>query len=242
MNLKTRGIVFHHIKYNDTSLIATIFTESTGRKSFLIKGVYKPRPQIKSSFFKPLSLLQLEISVSGKRELQRIKEAIPSPPLNNLHNDVSKQAIVFFIAEVLYKTVREEEANPALFEFLHYSVLYLDACEGDISNFHLIFLLQLSRFLGFFPNNDYSEHHVMFDALNGSFVPETSTNEHTYSKRLSAKLHFLINQKFETSAEINLNRIERVELLEILIDYYSLHLHTHLNIKSLQILRELFDN
>lgn len=242
MNIKTRGIVFHHLKYSDTSLIATIYTETSGRKSFLIKGVYRPKSLIKPGFFQPLSLLRMEISVSARRDLQRIKEISPSPVLANLYSNVNKQAIVFFIAEVLYKTVREEECNQPLFDFLDHSIQYLDACENDIANFHILFLLQLSRFLGFFPLDNYSDTNIIFDALNGNFVPEISSNENTYGKRISSKFHTLINLNFENSHTLSLNRIERVELLEILLELYSLHLHGHLNIQSLKILKELFDS
>lgn len=241
MNIKTRGIVFHHIKYSDTSLIATIYTETSGRKSFLIKGIYRPKSLIKPGFFQPLTLLRLEISLSAKRDLQRIKEISPSPVMANLYSNVNKQAMVFFIAEVLYKTVREEEPNKALFEFLDHSIQYLDASENDIANFHLIFLTQLSRYLGFFPFDNYSELDNVFDALNGSFVPEIANSEYSYGKRISAKFHSLINLNFENSHTLSLNRVERVELLEILLELYRLHLHGHLNIQSLQVLKELFD-
>lgn len=241
MNIKTRGIVFHHIKYSDTSLIATIYTETSGRKSFLIKGIYRPKSLIKPGFFQPLTLLQIEISLSAKRDLQRIKEISPSPVLANLYSNVNKQAMVFFIAEVLYKTVKEEEPNKPLFEFLDHSIQYLDASENDIANFHILFLLQLSKFLGFFPLDNYSETNNVFDALNGSFVPETSNNEYCYSKRISSKFRAIINLSFENAHTLSLNRIERVELLEILLELYRLHLHGHLNIQSLQILKELFD-
>lgn len=241
MNFKTRGIVFHHIKYNDTSLITSIYTESSGRKSFLIKGVYKPKSQIKAGFFQPLSLLELEISLSAKRELQRIKNISPFPPLNTLYTNIQKQSIVFFIAEVVHKTIREEEPNAALFEFLHNSILYLDTSENDNANFHLVFLLQLTRFLGFFPQNDYSGSSSVFDALNGNFVSETEGGVHLYSTRLSSKLHTLLNMNFESATQLQLNRTERVELLELLLNYYTLHLHSHLNIQSLSILKEIFD-
>lgn len=241
MNFKTRGIVFHHIKYNDTSLIASIYTQSSGRKSFLIKGVYKPKSQIKAGFFQPLSLLELEISLSGKRELQRIKNITPFPPLNSLYTNIQKQTIVFFIAEVVHKTIREEETNPALFEFLFNSILYLDTSDNDYSNFHLIFLLQLTRFLGFFPQDDYSGINNIFDALNGNFVSKNETGVHLYSERLSSKLHTLLNLNFESSSQLNLNRTERLELLELILNFYGLHLHSHLNIQSLSILKEIFD-
>lgn len=241
MNIKTRGIVFHHIRYSDTSMIATIYTESSGRRSFLLKGIYKSKGLIKPGFFQPLSLLQLEISLSPKRELQRVKDALPSPHLNHLYSNISKQSIVFFIAEVLYKTVREEEPNPALFNFLHNSVQYLEAIEGDTANFHLVFLLQLSRFLGFMPLDNYSENNTTFDTLNGCFVSETSANENTFGKRISAKFHELISLNFESANSMKLNRIERTELLELILELYRQHLAGHLNIQSLQVLKELFD-
>jgi DNA repair protein RecO (recombination protein O) len=241
MNIKTRGIVFHHIRYSDTSLIATIYTESSGRKSFLLKGIYKSKGLIKPGFFQPLSLLQLEISMSPRRELQRVKDAMPSPLLNHLYSNISKQSIVFFIAEILYKTVREEEPNPALFDFLYNSIQYLEASDDDIANFHLVFLLQLSRFLGFLPNDNYSENNTLFDTLNGCFVMETSANENTYGTRISNKFHELINLNFENAPTLKLNRIERAELLELILELYRMHLYGHLNIQSLQVLKELFD-
>jgi DNA repair protein RecO (recombination protein O) len=241
MNIKTRGIVFHHIKYSDTSLIATVFTESSGRKAFLLKGIYRPKSLIKPGFFQPLTLLQMEVTLSAKRELQRIREVAPCPALNNLYGNALKQSVVFFLSEILYKAVREEEPNPALFEFLHHSVLYLDACDADVSNFHLVFLLQLSRFLGFFPLNDYSEANPQFDALNGCFVPETEISEYTFEKRISSRLNTLMNLNFESSSRLLLSRTERVELLELLIEYYGIHLHSRLNIQSLQVLKELYD-
>lgn len=213
----------------------------SGRKAFLLKGVYRPKSLIKPGFFQPLTLLQMEISLSARRDLQRVKEVTPSPVLNNLYGNVQKQSVVFFISEILYKTVREEEPNPALFEFLHYSVLYLDACDNDVQNFHLLFLLQLSRFLGFFPLNNFSAGNTVFDALNGCFVSETQNNEYTFGKRISSRLNALMNLNFETSHQLSLSRTERVELLEILIEFYSIHLHTRLNIQSLQVLKELFD-
>jgi DNA repair protein RecO (recombination protein O) len=238
---KTRGIVFHHIKYSDSSLIATVFTENSGRKSFLVKGVYKSKSRFKANLFQPLSLLEMEISISPKRELQHLREVSSAHPMVNLYGDYHKQSLVFFISEVLYKTVREEEPNRPLFDFLFHTILYLDAAEGDIANFHLVFLLQLTRFLGFFPRNDFSGNHNRFNALNGYFVTELDTDVHTYGDRLSEKLHLLLNLNYETSSQLSLNRTERMELVEMMIDFYRLHLQGNLNIQSLQVLKELFD-
>lgn len=241
MTSKTRGIVFHHIKYSDSSLIATVYTENFGRKSFLVKGVYRNKSRFKANLFQPLSLLEMEISLSPRRELQHLREASSAHPMGNLYGDYHKQSLVFFISEILYKTVREEEPNQPLFDFLFHTILYLDAAEGDIANFHLVFLLQLTRFLGFFPRNDFSGNHNRFNVLNGYFVTEIDTDIHTYSDRLSEKLHLLLTLNYESSSQVNMNRTERMELLEMLINFYRLHLHGHLNIQSLQVLKELFD-
>ncbi|NJK95229.1 MAG: hypothetical protein HC905_10220 [Bacteroidales bacterium] len=100
---KTRGIVFHHLKFGDTDIIATVYTEQFGRKSFLIKGVYKAKARFRANMFQPLSLLDLEISLSGKRDLQRVKDVILSNSPANINGNISKQTLIFFIAEVLYK-------------------------------------------------------------------------------------------------------------------------------------------
>ncbi|NJK95228.1 MAG: hypothetical protein HC905_10215 [Bacteroidales bacterium] len=118
---------------------------------------------------------------------------------------------------------------------------FLDASEIDLANFHLVFLIQLTRFLGFFPKNDFSEQTCQFNVLQGSFVPETDTDVHTFSKRLSGKFHLLLELNYANASGLLLNRYERQELLELIMDFYRLHLHSNLNIQSLQVLKELFD-
>jgi DNA repair protein RecO (recombination protein O) len=238
---KTQGIVLHHFKYDDSSLIATIYTGAYGRKSFLVRGAFKPKSKIRASLFLPLNLVELDLNISSKRELQRIKDISASPVLMSIHNQYHKQAITYFIAEVLYKTIREEETNKGLFEYLYHSILYFDTRESDISNFHLVFLTHLSRYLGFFPLNNYSETCNIFDALNGCFVTSANQNYHSYSIQISEKLHFLMNLNFENAQMLSLNRIERMELLNILLDYLGLHLHCELNIQSLKVLKEIFN-
>lgn len=238
---KTKGIVLHSIRYGDSSLISTIYTEHFGRKSFLMQGIYKPKATVKANLFQPLTLLKLETSINTKRDLQRIREVTVASPLHDIYISHTKQSITFFIAEVLYKTIREEEPNPGLFEFLFHSVLYLDAKETEVSNFHLVFLAHLSKYLGFFPLNNHSEQTPIFDSLNGKFVSTLEPGLHLHSPRLSEKIHHLLSLNFENAHYLTLNRFERKEILETLMEYYSLHLHGKVNIQSLQVLKEVFD-
>lgn len=237
----TRGIVIHHLKYSDTSLIATIYTELFGRKSFLIKGVYKPKSRFRANLFQPLNLLQIEVDISTRRNLQRIRELSATPVINTIHTDLHKQAIAFFIAEVLFKTVKEEEANPGLFEFLFHTVQYLDARNTEFANFHLVFLTHLSKYLGFFPRNNFSENKPIFDSLSGCFIAINDININSHNEQISKKMHHLLKLNFEKAGLLAINRLERMELMEVLIDYFSIHLHGKLKIQSLQVLKELFD-
>lgn len=237
---KTRAIVLHQIKYSDTSIIVTIYTEKFGRQSYIINGVRSKKAKIKASIFQPLFLLNMEVYHKPKRELQRVKEVQNAFIFNSLAFDIKKSSMAIFIAEILYKTIQEQEPNPDLFEYLFNSIQVLELKHEGISNFHLYFLIHLSKYLGFFPNNNFSEKKCFFDLKAGSFVILKPLHlfylEADQSKILSQLMKFSGNQH-ETLKISNKNR---AVLLEKIINYYTLHNEGVHNIKSLGIFKEVF--
>jgi DNA repair protein RecO (recombination protein O) len=238
---KTRGIVLHSIKYSETSIIAHIYTEEFGRQSYLVKGAYRKKALVSAALFYPLNLLEMEVYYKPKSNLQKIKEAYNNPIYNLIPFDPQKKAIVVFISEVLYRTLREEEASPRLFSFIFNSLQILDLKTQPVSNFHLIFLFQLSKFIGFFPLNNYSASEPIFDLLNGRFVSEPPMHGHFINFDESKIFASMITKGFDDSDGIKLTRELRQYLLEKLVEYYRLHIENMGNIKSLQVLREVFD-
>lgn len=155
---KAHGIVLHTIKYGDTSVVAYILTDTYGRRNYLVQGVKSGKGKgNKAALLQPMFLLEFEGIPSHRSQMDRMKDVRLSHPLQHIPFDVRKSTISLFMAEVLYRLIKEVEPNSPLFGFVRASVMALDQMEEGISNFHLWFLVQLSAFLGFYPGNEYTE-------------------------------------------------------------------------------------
>ncbi len=238
---KTRGVALHSIKYNDTSIIAHIYTEKFGRQSYMVKGVYRKKNLVNISLFYPLNLLEMEVYHKPGSNLQKINEAQNIPLYSQIPFNPQKKAIVVFLSEVLYRALREEEANPRLFNFIFNTLQILDLKLKNVSAFHLVFLFQLSKFTGFYPLNNFSSDEPVFDLLNGRFVSEAPLHGHYIHIEESKIFASIINKGFDELDTIILTRTSRQYLLEKLVEYYRLHIEGMGIVKSLQVLKEVFD-
>ena len=238
---KLRGIVLHSIKYGETSVIAHIYTDMQGRQAYMLNGVRGARPRRQSALIQPLFLLDIEAyPVRRQGAICRMKEFRAGVPLRSLPFDVHKNAIALFIGEVLYKLIREEEQNEALFEFLCKYILLLDEMQRGVPNFHLYFLAQLAQQLGFFPGNAHSEEYAYFDMKNGLFAPFAPAHGVFMYKPTSALLGTLLGAASDDLQRIQTSRMQRSLLLRKLLDYYCSHLGMANPIRSLAVLEEVF--
>lgn len=236
---KTRGIFLHAVKYSETSLITTIYTEAFGRQSFIINGVRSKNSTIKAAIFQPLYLLDLEVYYKSDREIHRLKNARITLPYTHIPFDIRKSSQVLFLAEVLYKCLREEQANPELFEFLFHAFSLLDLTENGISNFHIWFLFNLTRFLGISPNSENAAISNFFDLQIARFVShEPSHHQFTdkHTTMLFAKLFEINHTNIES---LNYTNSDRQQVLEKLIEFYHIHFGNIGEFKSLEVLREV---
>lgn len=240
MESKTPAIVLHHLKYTDSSLVATIYTRSHGRKSFLVQGVYRARSKFPATYFQPLTLLDLEISVNPRRELQRIRELTLHVPLNSVPFEITKSAIALFLAEILYRTLREEEPNPVMFDFLSNAIQFFDLADEGAANFHLWFLINFSKHLGFYPDNNYSSSHPVFDPVNGRFYAPMLVQPSERELQNGIWLHKFMTATLEEAGILRLNHSIRNSLLMLLVEYYQVHLGGLGEIKSLPVLQSIF--
>lgn len=239
---KTAGIVLHTLKYNDTSLIADIYTEVSGRASFLVPLPRSRKSAVKAVLFQPLALVDLEADFRPNATLYKIKDAKSLYPFSTIPYDPYKSAIVLFLAEFLYRAVREETENRPLFAYLQHSIIWLDECRERYANFHLVFLMRLSRFLGLYPNlEDYAPGDY-FDLLNGCFTPLRPQMHSSYIlPQEAAQLTMLMRMNYETMHLFGMSRTERTRCLAIMNEYYRLHLPDFPVLKSIEVLKELFD-
>ena len=121
---KTVGIVLHVLKYNDTSNIVEMYTELSGRASFLVTVPRSKKATVKSVLFQPLALIEFEADYRPNTSLFRIKEAKSFSPFTSIPYDPFKSAIALFLAEFslsLY-AIREERRNIRCLPI--YNILY----------------------------------------------------------------------------------------------------------------------
>jgi DNA repair protein RecO (recombination protein O) len=240
---KMNGIVIHSLKYNDSSLIVDIYTDLHGRGAFLVPLPRSRKAAVKSVLFQPLAMVEIEADIRpGGRGLTRVREAKAAMPFKSIPYDAVKSAIALFIAEFLYRALREEEANAPLFAYLVNSLEWLDECESKYANFHLVFLMRMSRFLGFYPNLDDYRDGDLFDLQNAVFVGKAPVTHHYYIDAEETRaFRQLMRLNYETMGLFAMNRQQRQRCLAIVMDYYRLHLPDFPQLKSLDILQELFD-
>ena len=236
MLVKTKAIVLSSLKYQEKSLIVKCFTQSDGLKSYFIRDAFSSRKTAQNNaYFQPLTILDINASHKNKGTLEQIKELKIATAFHSIHSDIYKSAMAMFISEMLHHSIHEEEKNEPLFDFLEAALHWFDNHE-QTANFHLILLLETTKHLGFYP--DVSEiDFSFFDKLEGNFTPFLSINSLTlHETNLFKKL---IDLKFDSDQKA-FHVTERQIVLNILIDYYILHLDGFKKPKSLDVLKEVF--
>lgn len=236
---KTRGIFLHAVKYSETSLIATIYTESYGRQSFLINGVRNKNSTVKASVFQPLYLLDIEIYYRVGKEIHRIKNARIASPYLSIPFDIRKSTQVLFLAEVLFKCLREEEANQELFDFIYHSLTLLDLSDSGISNFHIWFLFKLTRYLGIYPSQDNSLVSNFFDLQSALFVSHEPLHSQYTDKQITTLFSRLFEVDSSSVGELVYSPAERRIVLEKILEFYQIHFDNLGVIKSIEVLKEV---
>jgi len=205
-------IVLHTTAFSENSIVVHTLSREYGRRSFLVR---KPR----MSLFLPLNILEAEIVESSKSKLFLARCFAAEHPLNGIRSNIYKNSITLFLSEVLFKTIKEEGREEGLFDWCRRSILLLDALDTDFSNFHLWFLLELARQLG--------------------FAPEVSDLLPFADGHLD-QISSLLTLPFEEAMLIPLNGAVRNSIAESLLRYMEFHIESSININSLRVLRELF--
>jgi len=220
-------------------MITTIYTEAFGRMAFIMQGIHGKKSAVKGNTLKQLFLLEMEVDYKPGRELQRVKEIKNLFPFGSIPFGIAKSSQALFLAELLNKVLREEESRPDLFEFIFRSVQILDLMEDGVSNFHLLFLMQLSRYLGFEPTNNFSVLNQFFDMIAGKFVVSPPVHPWFLKSPESELLAQIIGMSYQDSAKFKPDQGLRNVLLDFVLDYYGLHLGNPLNLKSFEILKDI---
>ena len=238
MLVTTPAIIISALKYGEADLIVKAFTYSDGLKTYMLKGVLKSKKgKFKASQFQLLTQLEIVARHRNQGKMEYLKDAKVKHTYTSLHTNMVKGAMLMFLAEVLKNAIREEEANRELFEYLETSLMWLDL-HDQIANFHLLFLLNLTRYLGFYPDADTRELDY-FNLLEGVFE-WNSVNNYCIDGQNVAVLRQLLGIHFDDLDTLKLNQQTRANFLNMLLLYFGLHIEGFKKPKSLAVLNEIF--
>ncbi|AUP79187.1 DNA repair protein RecO [Flavivirga eckloniae] len=239
MLITTNAIVLSKLKYRDNDLIVRCYTQQLGVVSFLLRGVLKSKKgNSKIAYFQLLSQLQLVIVYKNNRSLQAIKETRLNNIYASLHSNVLKSSIVMFLSEVLSNTLKEEEKNEVLYSYIETTLLWLDT-HTEYSNFHLLFLLNLTKYLGFYPDTKNVDY-PFFNLSEGRFETR-SQDRYTISGQNLTLLKQLLGTTFDALNTVEINAKQRQSFLSMILLYFELHLGSFKTPKSLQIFNQVFN-
>ena len=239
----TKGIVLRVVKYGETSLIVTVYTELFGIQSFLVNGVRiaSKKGSGKANYFQPAAILDLIVYHNDLKNLQRIKEFKWAYLYKNILFDVIVNSVAIFMIELLQKTIKEPEANPDLFYFIEDALVHLDEADpAVVANYPLFFASQLTNFFGFRISDEYNEEHSFLDLQEGAFVKEQPLHPHwlgePYSQVVSQFLRVMQPAELK---EIRINQEKRRILMQAYQTFYALHIPDFGTMKTLAVLQEV---
>jgi DNA repair protein RecO (recombination protein O) len=240
MLVKSQGIVIKAGKYSESSLIVKIYTRAHGMLSFLVPGVYSKKSSNKASFFLVLQCLDMNYYFMENRNLQKIREIKCDPVLRNIHFDIARSISATMISELIHTCIKEEEANPALFDYLRDTILLLDN-KAPFREFLPAFLIHFSRFLGFYPGNRYSEKTSCFDMEAGVFCSCSGNYQHYIYPPESVLLSLLMDTEPASPVFPVQDKKTVQTLFAKLINYYKIHITSFKGLKSFEIFKSVFE-
>lgn len=235
MQQKTNGIILQNTKYQDKSNILKVYTLQHGIQSYLVNIGHSAKSKIKGAHVFPLNLIEFIGQSKQSRNIQRMRDIHVSYIYQHLFSHPVKSTIAIFLNEVLLKSLKEQHENKELYQFVSESLMVFDDQDYETANFHLHFMVELSKHLGFYPNNNYSKQNCLFDLQDGVFAKDAPAHAYYADSELSFYLSELLSHKSSFSC----NAKTRSDLIQILIKFYRLHLPNFGEIKSIQILREV---
>ena len=240
MLMKTKAIVLHAFKFGENKLMVDVFTEQQGRISFAVRIVNSPKAKIKKQYFQPFSVLEIEYDYRQKTNIQTFNNVGIAYPFGSIPFDPLKLSICFFLAELTSYATHGEQENTHLFNYIVSSIEWLDRCDTGFSNFHLVYIVHLLRFLGFYPNLEDYEEGCCFDMRNGCFTSRLPSHHDFLSSQDASLVATFSRMDYANMHLFKMSRADRNRFCDIVLTYYKLHIPKFPELKSLQVLKELY--
>ncbi len=238
--MKPPALVLSTVNYGDRQLIVDLLTRQAGRQSFIVRLSQSPHGRVHRRLFQPLTLLDADFTLRPNRTLQRFSEVRMSRPWTSLTANPYKMPLVFFVAEFLRHATRDEQDVATLFDYVVDSVEWLDMASEGYANFHLVFMIRLSMFLGFFPNLESYEPGACFDLRSGCFSTTVPPHPDYIQADEAEAMVGLMRLSFTTMRLFRMSREQRNRCVDVILDFYRLHIPAFPELKTLGVVRELF--
>ena len=239
MESKTRGIVLRTVKINDNKLIVDFLSREEGRLSAVWKITTSRTSKVRRQYFQPMTILNVNLERSPRQHMSRIKEAQIAIPYSSISLDGDKMAITFFLAEFMNYATRSMHTDALLYDFVEQSLTWLDASNKGIANFHLMFMVRMSLFLGFQPDMSTYKEGALFDLREGVFCTTAPLHSDFLNAEDAKKMQILMRMSPSNLHLFPLSRNERNRIIDITLMYYRLHIPQFGEMKTLEVLREL---
>jgi len=224
MLFKTRGVALSFIKYRESSIIAKVFTEAFGMQSYIVNSVRSKSAKTKIALFQPLTILDLVVYRNKRSEIHRISEIKCSFTPHSIPYNIRKTSVALFLTELLNQALTDEEENEELFDFIHDSIITFDGLQHSFENFHIQFILLLSKFLGIKP---VSARDMLMEVGHLKL----------YDNAFLEKVDFFIRSDF--THYLKIDKSDRNEILLLIIDYLRFHYDSIREFKSIHVLQEV---
>lgn len=232
-------LIFHALRYSDDQLIVEGLARNNGRVSFVVRISHAPRAKVRHVIFQPMAVLEVQWEEKPRAKLMRPIAARVSQPWSSLHTSPIKAAITLFLAEFLLQVCRHEQSGELFFDYLLHSLTWLDTAEEGFANFHLLFLMRLAQFLGIAPNTSDTGL-PFFDLMAAEFVSLAPAHAYYIYGDEARSFEQLLRMNFSTMHLFQLTRTQRNRILELILTYYRLHIPSLPELKSWEVLREIF--
>lgn len=234
---KTRAIVLHKTNYSESSIVVQVFSFEYGKISLLVQGAKRKKSNHKIALFEPLSILELVANFAHPEKLIRTKEIKLHTPFIKIPSSVAKRSIVMFLSEVLQKCIREPHPEREMFLFIENMLNYLEVTSSKVANFHLIFMMQLTKYLGFHPQQTAGNY---FDMEEGVFTNVQPEGKKYLTNQQKDLFYLLLGVSTDKMENLHFTSEERKMVLESLLEYYEVHVSGFKDMKSHVVLEAIF--
>jgi DNA repair protein RecO (recombination protein O) len=236
----TKGVVLHYFKYSENSIITKIYTEKFGLQTYILKGLGGKKTKMQKAYLQPLSLVEMSVYQKENKSLQSLKSIKLDVPFQTIPFNIYKSSIAFFLAEVLGKLIKEEEANKELFDYIYHSIEFYDISDKITHNFHLLFLFQLTKYFGIFPQECLNKEAIFFDLNEGVFKVLKPQHVYFSQKEETEIIKQMLLFNFNDEDNFEITNVMRKNILATVLEYYSLHSYNLKHLKTREVLSEVF--